>query len=113
MRKVILHVNEMDRWLVALTNAENLLKDVGKENAQVGVLANGQGVRGYVLPGQEFASRIEDLARNGVRFFACRNAIKATGIDEKYILKVVEIVPAGITLLIDCQNEDGFAYIKP
>jgi intracellular sulfur oxidation DsrE/DsrF family protein len=123
MLKTLIHVNEPDRWPVAISNIVNLLNDVGDANVSVVVVSNGAGVKGYVtcpedtqgvcLPGAvDTLKKMEELSKRGVRFLACRNALRANNIEEKSLPPFVEVVPAGMTELIKRQAE-GFAYIKP
>ena len=45
--QVLFHVNEVDRWNVALGNIANLIKDIGEDNVDAVVLANGPSVAAY------------------------------------------------------------------
>lgn len=114
--KVLFHVNEVDRWPVALGNITNLFRDVGAEGADVIVLANGASVAAFVD-----ADKIEEmkaLAEKGAKFLVCRNSLKKMCSDniicisEEGLPAFVVIVPAGITAIIKIQNE-GYAYVKP
>lgn len=123
MLKCLIHVNEPERWPVAVGNIINLLNDVGDSNISIVVVSNGAGVRGYItcpeegtgacIPGAlDILKKMEELSRREVRFLACRNALRANNIDEKSLPSFVEVVPAGMTELIKRQAE-GYAYIKP
>jgi len=119
----LIHVNEPDRWQVAISNIVNLLNDVADDHVTVLVVSNGAGVKGYVtcneetqgvcLPGaDETLKEMEELSKRGVKFLACKNALRANKIDEKSLPGFVEVVPSGMTELTKRQAE-GFAYIKP
>lgn len=125
--KLIIHVNEPERWLIALGNITNFLDDVGDENAEVIVVANGAGVKGYVgkpektdIQGEacvigDLAANIEtmkDLSKRGVVFTACSKALKAQGIKIEELPEFIKVIPAGMTEMTKRQME-GFAYIKP
>ena len=100
--KVLFHVNDVDRWSIALGNITNLFRDVGADGADVVVLANGASVAAFVD-----ADKIEEmkaLAEKGAKFLVC--------ISEEGLPAFVVIVPAGITAIIKIQNE-GYAYVKP
>ncbi len=124
MLKALIHVNEPERWQVAIGNIKNLLRDAKEKGVEVIVVSNGAGVRGYVggveeggaacaLPGQgSLRSEMEELSKRGVKFLACRNALIANNIDEKLLPEFVTVIPSGMTELIRKQAE-GFAYIKP
>jgi intracellular sulfur oxidation DsrE/DsrF family protein len=114
--KVIIHVNEMDRWSVALGNVVNLFAAVGEDNADVIVLSNGNSVGIY-----EDRLKVEDLrtvAKKGARFHVCRNSLnklKAAGtisFTEEGLPDFTTVVPAGIAEVINRQH-GGYAYVKP
>jgi uncharacterized protein len=114
-RKVLLHVNEMSRWPVALKNIQNLFKNVGGSKfTETRILANGEAAKGCSLDTNwGIATEIKKLSDQGAKFYVCRNALNMAEIDESRVLEFIEIVPAGITFIIDSQNDEGFAYIKP
>ncbi len=114
--KALLHVNEADRWPVALGNAENLLKSAGENGADVVVIGNGRSV--ITFETTEVRTNMQSLANRGVVFFACRNSMRKMkeeghiSIDETQLPPYVKVVPAGIVAIIEKQNE-GYAYVKP
>lgn len=114
--KVLFHVNEVDRWGIALGNITNLLIDVGEGNADVIVLANGPSVSAYA--DAEKIEMMRGLSEKGVRFLACRNSLKkmcsdnVICINEETLPSFIGVVPAGITEIIKRQHE-GYAYVKP
>ncbi|HIJ80035.1 MAG: DsrE family protein [Desulfobulbaceae bacterium] len=113
--RVVLHINETERWQVALGNAVNLLKAVG-DQAQVICLANGNAVISY--ENKETVAAMGELAGKGVVFQACRNSMRKMkennkiAIDEQGLPDFVQVVPAGILALIEHQQA-GYAYVKP
>lgn len=125
--KLLVHVNEPERWLIALSSITNFLNDVKDKNAVVIVVANGAGVKGLVKEGVMPSdvrgeacsigagagiSAMEDLSRRGVAFLACKNALIAQNIKHGALPEFVKVVPAGMTEMVRLQSE-GFAYIKP
>ena len=114
--KVLFHINENEKWNVALGNIASLISDVGEENTEVIVVANGFAVYGYT--DSEKLSVIEQLTAGGVKFIACRYSLTSMCQDgvacvrEDVLPSFIAIVPAGITEIIERQ-QDGFAYIKP
>ncbi|HMK42605.1 MAG TPA: DsrE family protein [Dissulfurispiraceae bacterium] len=114
--KAVFHVNEADRWSIALMNIANLLKDVGAAAVDIVVIANGGAIVAY---GE--AEKLElmgPLQDQGVHFQVCNNSLHM--LCEKGVVCFkpemlpffVEVIPAGITALIKKQQE-GYAYIKP
>lgn len=114
MMKVVFHVDMDDTPIfeLALANITNFLKNVGAENADVALLANGFAVKLFVkASGMKFKERLEELHKQGVKFYVCNNALNAHNINKEDIFEFCEVVPAGVTKLIELQNE-GYAYIK-
>lgn len=115
MPKAIYHVDDPANWPLALANARNML-DYGLEEEvpfDIEILANAAAVR--LLTAAEsgdLAEKMASLARGGVRFAACRVAMKNLGIREQDLLPFAVPVPSGVVELTMRQGE-GFAYIKP
>ncbi|MBC7342277.1 MAG: DsrE family protein [Clostridia bacterium] len=63
-------------------------------------------------PGLPLIDRMNELAHMGVRFAACRNALRSHSISEDRLPEFCQVVPAGITEIAKKQTE-GYAYIKP
>lgn len=89
------------------------------------VLANGEGVRGYLVYGDNLSekghcstgmtgriSMMAPLNKKGVSFLACKNALVAHGIKTEDLPEFVIVVPAGMVVLVKLQRE-GLAYINP
>jgi intracellular sulfur oxidation DsrE/DsrF family protein len=114
--KVLLHVNENERWTMALGNATNFLKDVGQDVADVVIVVNGPAVSSY--GSSDHIDTMDLLADKGVQFKACRNTLKklcsegTVCISEETLPDFVEVVPAGISEIVRKQRE-GYAYVKP
>jgi len=114
--KVVIHVNDPDRWKKALGNIRNLIKDVGEGKADIVALANGSAVTAF--GNTELIEAMKTLAEQGVHFIACRNSLKnmcAEGViclSENERPSFVVVTPAGITELVKRQHQ-GYAYVKP
>ncbi|MHB8158567.1 MAG: DsrE family protein [Desulfocucumaceae bacterium] len=111
--KVLFHVNEPGRWQRALLNIHNFINDSGQGNVEVEVVANGAAVVVYG-DGQdgELIGEMSKLAGMGVRFAACRNALKMHSLYEDILPPFITVVSAGITELA-IKQAGGYAYIKP
>lgn len=111
--KVLFHVSEQEVWPKAVVNIENYLKDVEKDTVEIEVVANAGAVVTYFnAEKKELLDRMANLSADGVRFTACRNALKANGLAEEALPSFAKPIPAGITEIVNRQNE-GFIYIKP
>lgn len=114
--RVLLHVSDNQRWSMALGSIINLLKDVGQDNADVVLVANGGAVSSYAS--SDHVETMELLAEKGVQFKACRNTLKklcAEGsvcVTEDALPVFVKVVPAGISEIVRKQRE-GYVYVKP
>lgn len=112
--KVLFHVSDNECWQRALMNIQNFLNDIGERGADVEVVANAGAVVAYYSDGGqlELTDQMARLSGIGVRFTACRNAVRAHSLDESLKPSFVEVVNAGITEIVKKQGE-GYAYIKP
>ena len=114
--KVLFHVNEADRWETALGNITNLIKDVGQDEVDIVVVANGPSIMSFIE--HDTLEVMKDLSHKGASF--CRQGISLKkmcyGVDacisESSLPSFVDVVPAGITEIIRKQA-DGFSYVKP
>jgi uncharacterized protein len=112
--KAIFHLDEDSEQRVneVFNNLRNLLADLGAENVDMELLANGKGVEALRKDHESNALRIHNLTGRGVRFVACANSLKHLAIDPGNLVPGVEIVPAGVSELVKKQM-DGWAYIRP
>lgn len=112
--KVVFHINESNKWNVLLANVNNLIKDLGKDNIIIEVLANGASVVDFISNNKnsEFINKMSNISEQGVNFSACRNSLIGNNIEENLIPNFITVVSAGVTELIKKQSE-GYAYIKP
>lgn len=110
--RVVFHVDEIERWGLLLTNVANLLVAAEGDTIEVKVVANAVAVRQYVRSEGEHVEAMAQLARKGVLFVACNNALRSQNIDPSALLDFVEVVPAGVMELVRLQHQ-GYAYLKP
>ncbi|AIG97784.1 DsrE family protein [Archaeoglobus fulgidus] len=111
--KVVFHLDMDSTSLLelCLANVTNFLNDVPE--AEVAVLANGYAVKLFVRAANpKLEDRMRELSERGVKFFICNNALTLHGIKREDVFDFCEVVPAGVTKLVELQNE-GYAYIKP
>lgn len=107
--KLVLHVDQADRWSAALGNVENLTRDY--PDARVRMVVNGSAV--YPLAGaNDLAERIAEYAGKGVTFQVCANSLRSHAVPRASLPDSAVIVPAGVVALAQAQ-EEGFAYVKP
>lgn len=112
---VVFHIDNKDKksLLVALSNIENLLKEISIEKAKIYVVANGTSV---ILFKKEqtcnYIEQVKSLSNRGVHFCICHNSLNKQDIKREELLNICEVVSAGVIELIRLQNA-GYAYIKP
>ena len=109
---VVFHVDETEKWELALANTHNLLTGIEAEGSQVEILVNGKAVEIFSSLDEKTLRTMKILFERGVKFLACRNSLKSHGIDEKALPGFFEVVPIGVLELTEKQLR-GFAYIKP
>ncbi len=113
--KVVFHVDwEQEEVLsLALTNMKNLQAAIPPEKTSIYLVANGKAVNLFRKDKSAgYSQSIEELHKNGVHFMICRNAMAHNKVEQKDLIEVCEVVPAGIVELIRLQQE-GYAYVKP
>lgn len=114
--RVVIQVSEDDpvRWGMALSNAQNMLKLMGPDRAQIVIVAYGPGLK-MLLAASPVADRIAALDAEGVEFDACHNTMMALARAFGHMPKLVKqavIVPAGVVRVAQLEAH-GFSYIKP
>lgn len=110
--KVIFHIDEINKWGLALKNISNLLDAIDINKFSIEVLANSEAVKFYDSNLGLNLKSIEKLYNKGVKFVACNNALIANDMKKEDLFHFIEIVPVGVLELINKQSE-GYAYIKP
>ena len=111
--KVVLHIDETDKWPLLLANIRNLIKVVDVQSSEIIVLANSKAVS--IFDGQTGPNHSEAIAAissPNVKVQVCENSLNGLNIEKTKLPSVVEVVPVGVLALIEKQTA-GFAYIKP
>lgn len=109
---VAFHVTDSDpvKWNQVLNNAGNLQKNIGKDNIEIEIVANGPGLDMFKLESQ-VGERMSDSVKNGIQLKACGTTMKAMKITEKDLFPGVTTVPGGVIELMEKQ-EAGWTYLK-
>ena len=113
--KVVLHIDEIEKWPLNIGNAKNFITDIGQEAFSMEIIANGPAVKIFSSPSPEQQLLLEELqllAEKGVKLMVCSNALRANQIVAAELPRFTTIVPAGITRLVVLQQA-GYSYVKP
>lgn len=112
-QRVIFQVSDADpaKWNLALNNARNVQADLGKDNAEIEIVAYGPGLS-MLKAESPVAGRLAAALDSGVKLLACQNTMKNTKTSRDDMYGGIGYVEAGVTHLIKRQRE-GWAYIRP
>lgn len=111
--KVVLHIDEIDKWPLLLANIRNLIKVVDIQSSEIVVLSNSKSVSifdGHTEP--NYSEAIAAVSASNIKVQVCENSLNGLNIEKSKLPSFVEIVPVGVLALIEKQTL-GFAYIKP
>jgi len=111
--RAVFHLNEDSDSRVAMVfnNIQNLLSDLGKNQVEVELVANGTGVNALLKANSVTGERIQQLTQEGVQFAVCANSMETLKLKDTALLDHVRVVPSGIGELVRRQAE-GWAYIR-
>jgi intracellular sulfur oxidation DsrE/DsrF family protein len=111
--KVVIQVSEGDpkTWNLALNNAKNVLADVGKDKAQIEIVAYGPGL-GMLKSDSKVAPRLADALDNNIGLVACENTMRNTKTSKEDMYGGIGYVAAGVVHIMKRQSE-GWAYVRP
>ncbi len=129
-QKVVYHINydDMKAQQGALRNIQKHINVVGKENLDLKVVINGNGLALLVEPDavghtklrfsnatDEIKAKITGLKNQGIEFKVCAGTLKGKKVNYKtdlYDVEKADIIPSGVAELARLQAM-GYAYIKP
>lgn len=96
----------------AFLQMDKVLEDIGTGNVTIEVVACEGGISSLLANNSDTATLLAALARNGVRFKACRISMRAHGHKETDFPLEVEFVPAGAPEMVRLQIQ-GHRYWRP
>ena len=111
--RVVFQVSDGDskKWDLTLNNVKNVIKDLGRENIEVEIVAYGPGIDMFKFESPA-ASRIDEILKLGAKVVICENTMRNQKISKEDMLENLGYVEAGVSQLIKRQQQ-GYAYIKP
>jgi uncharacterized protein len=112
-QRVVFQVSDNDpaRWQLALNNARNVQADLGRDNAQIEIVAYGPGLN-MLKAESKVAGGLAAALDNSVGLIACENTMHNTHVTREDMYAGIAYVQAGVTHLMKRQSE-GWAYIRP
>ena len=112
--RAVFHIDEgsLAKANTVFHNVQNLLDDLGADEVEAAVLANGEGVKALLQKPNVHRALIRRLAGRGVQLLACENSLRFLELSEDDLLEPVRVVPAGVSELVKKQAK-GWAYVRP
>ena len=104
-------VNDPATWNLALNNAKNVQKDLGKDNVDLEIVAYGPGIN-MLRAESEVANRIDEAAGSGVHVVACENTMRGQKLTKEDMNAKIGYVPSGVVEIMQRQQQ-GYAYLRP
>jgi uncharacterized protein len=111
--KVVIQVsvNDPATWNLALNNAKNIQKDVGKDNVDIEIVSFGPGIA-MLKAESEVANRVNEAVDSGVQVLACQNTMRGQNLNKEDMNGKVGYVPSGVVEIMRRQQQ-GYAYLRP
>jgi len=111
--KMVIQVSQNDPavWNLALNNAKNIQKDVGRDNVDLEIVAYGPGI-GMLKAESEVANRIQEAVESGVQVMACENTMRNQKLNKADMNGKIGYVPSGVVEIMQKQQQ-GYAYLRP
>lgn len=117
-RKMVIQVNSKDpiTQKIAINNAKNLKKTIGKDGIDVELVVYGPGLS-LIKSSSSTAEKVQSLISDyGVKVSVCGGTLKAYAKrhdgKEADIISGVNKVPTGALRILELQ-EQGYAYLRP
>lgn len=105
-------VGDSDAQRRAFLQIAKVLEDIGPSKVKIEVVAYEGGIASLLADNNDTATLIAALAREGVRFKACRISMRGHGYTDADFPLEVEFVPAGAPEMVRLQME-GYRYWRP
>ena len=111
--KMVIQVSDSDtgKWNLALNNAKNIQKDLGKANVELEIVAFGPGIS-MLKADSEVGNRLAEAVESGVKVMACQNTMRNQKLNKEDMHASVGYVPSGVVEILQKQQK-GYAYLRP
>lgn len=105
-------IGDSDAQRRAFLQIAKVLEDIGPQKLRIEVVAYEGGITSLLSDNRDTATLLAALARQGVRFKACRISMHAHGLKDDDFPMGVDFVPAGAPEMIRLQLR-GYRYWRP
>ena len=105
-------VGDSDAQRRAFLQIAKVLEDIGSDKVRIEVVAYEGGIHALLADNKDTATLLAALARQGVRFKACRISMRGHGLKEEGFPMEVDFVPAGAPEMVRLQLQ-GYRYWHP
>lgn len=111
--KMVIQVSDNDtaKWNLALNNANNIQKDLGKDNVELEIVAYGPGIN-MLKADSEVGNRVAEAVDSGVKVMACQNTMRKQKLNKEDMLSSVGFVPSGVVEIMQKQQQN-YTYLRP
>jgi uncharacterized protein len=111
--QLVFHISENNpqQWNLALNNAFAFQKNVGKENADIEIVAIGPGLNMLKLE-SKVADRVTAALDRSIDIVACGETMQATKVTKADLIGGSRVVPGGLIEIVDRQHA-GWTYVRP
>jgi intracellular sulfur oxidation DsrE/DsrF family protein len=111
--KLVIQVSDNDtgKWNLALNNAKNIQKDLGKANVELEIVVFGPGIN-MLKAESEVGNRVAEAVDSGIKVLACQNTMRNQKLNKDDMLGSIGYVPAGVIQIMQ-QQQKGYAYLRP
>jgi hypothetical protein len=111
--KMVIQVSDNDtgKWNLALNNAKNIQKDLGKASVELEIVVYGPGIS-MLKAESEVGNRVAEAVESGIKVLACQNTMRGQKLTKDDMLASVGYVPAGVVEILQKQQQ-GWAYLRP
>ena len=103
--------NDPERWTLALNNAKNFQKDLGKNNVTIEIVAYGPGIN-MLKKDSKVAKRLEEAKAQGIAVLACENTMRNKKIARGQMHTQIGYIDSGVVEIMKKQRA-GWAYLRP
>ncbi len=103
--------NDPERWTLALNNAKNFQKDLGKDNVTIEIVAYGPGIN-MLKKDSTVAKRLEEAKAQGITVLACENTMRNKKVSRDQMHSQISYIDSGVVEIMKKQRE-GWAYLRP